>query len=215
MGQVFVFGSSSSHGVGGSQGGWVDLLKTKLHGVMYGQNGIGERHQVYNFAKPGAKIEFVKRTFPIQLNDYRISGPVMAIVAVGGNNVKAEGTPNNYVSTVEQYVTDMTELLAAIRPQVDAVLVLGFKPYDEVKTMPKISPLNGKASYFSNSRTEIFHKSLCKVCTKEGFDLIGVEDTEEWIKTCLCDDGLHPNDTGHQKICDQIWPYVQKFLALP
>jgi lysophospholipase L1-like esterase len=215
MGQIFVFGSSSSHGVGGSQGGWGDLLKQRLHQVMYGPNGIGERHQIYNFAKPGAKIDFVKRTFPAQLNDYRIPGPAMAIVAVGGNNVKAEGTADNFVSTVEQYVIDMTELLATIRAQVDAVVVLGFKPYDEAKAMPKISPLNGKASYFSNARTAIFHSSLCKICDQEGYVLIGVDHPEQWVQTCLCDDGLHPNDVGHQKICNQIWPYVHKFLGLP
>ncbi len=215
MSQIFVFGSSSAHGVGGAHGGWADILKSRLHHTMYAEGGIGERHQFYNFSKPGAKIEFVKRTFVSQLQDYKHPGKVMAIAAVGGNNVKAENKPDNFVSTVERYHIEMTDILKAIQEKVDSVLVLGFKPYNEAKTMPKKSFISANVSYFSNARTKLFHESLREICEKNGYLLIEMDDPDNWIKNCIHEDGLHPNDIGHQKIADQIWPYLVKFLDLP
>jgi len=98
MTQVFILGSSSTYGVGGENGGWADLLKQSLHSDMFSSGGVGEKYEVYNFAKSGAPRSFVKETSKEQFKNYKRSGKTIVVVSVGGNNSKAEDKPDNYVS---------------------------------------------------------------------------------------------------------------------
>lgn len=213
MTQIFIFGSSNAYGVGGTQGGWADLLKQYLHTKMYGAGGIGEKHELYNFGKPGAKAQFVKRTFPQQLSQYRNKGKVIAILSVGGNNAKAETTPENFVSTPDEFSVLMSDLIADIKNNVDALYVLGYRPYDESKTSPKPNPLTGGQSYFNNDRRAAFQDILENICKKEGVEFIGLSVSEdEWIKNYLFEDGLHPNDAGYKLICNDIIARIEEYL---
>src|SRR4051812_47605193 len=105
--QVFILGSSMVYGVGGSHGGWADLVKQHLHQKMYGEDGVGEEYEVYNFGKSGATIDFVKDTFGSQLEAYGRRQKTIILLAVGGNNTKAEEEPDNFVSTHEEYEQEM------------------------------------------------------------------------------------------------------------
>jgi len=125
MKQVFIFGSSSAYGVGGESGGWADLLKQSLHSDMFSSGGVGEEYEVYNFAKSGAPISFVKEAFKKQFEDYRRPGKTIVVVSVGGNNSKAENEPNNYVSTIKEYEKEMSELLVELKESSDAVIFVG------------------------------------------------------------------------------------------
>ena len=108
--QIFIVGSSSTYGVGGEKGGWADLIKQELHTRMYSENGIGQQYEIFNLGKSGAPIRFVLNTFPQQLKDYGRNGKRMVIVSVGGNNIKSETEPDNFVSTLEEYSKEMSEL---------------------------------------------------------------------------------------------------------
>ncbi|MBI1327215.1 MAG: hypothetical protein GC136_06190 [Alphaproteobacteria bacterium] len=214
MTQIFIFGSSNSYGVGGTKGGWADLLKQQLHTLMYGPNGIGEKHQLYNFGKPGAKAQFVKNNFQQQLDLYRNKGQkAVAVLSVGGNNAKAETTPDNYVSTPEEYTNIMQDLVVALKASVDALYVLGYRPYDESKTSPKSNPLTGGQSHFRNDRRAQFQAILEKICAEQNVEFIGLTVSDEvWIRDYLFDDGLHPNDAGYQMICDDIFKHIKEHL---
>src|SRR5512133_4042867 len=107
--QIFILGSSMVYGVGGPNGGWADLIKQHLHKKMYGENGVGEKYEIYNFGKSGATIDFVKDTFKSQLDAYDRKQKTIILVSVGGNNTKAEETPDNFVSTPEEYESERRE----------------------------------------------------------------------------------------------------------
>src|SRR5438309_1346665 len=111
MKQYFLLGASSAYGVGGANGGWGELFKQYVHAKMYDANGEGERYEVFNFAKSGATAQFVIDTFPRQVEDYGRNDEIIVVVGVGGNDAKAVGSPNNFVSTVDEYVAHMTTLI--------------------------------------------------------------------------------------------------------
>lgn len=115
MSQVFIWGASSAYGAGGGDGGWADLVKRELHRQMFSAGGSGEQHQVYVFAKSGATIEFVRKTYSEQLRSYRDPGRVIAVVSVGLNNSKASGTPDNFVCSPAEYTDAMHQLLADLQ----------------------------------------------------------------------------------------------------
>tara|TARA_Y100001001_G_C7906687_1_gene273685 strand:- start:289 stop:768 length:480 start_codon:yes stop_codon:yes gene_type:complete len=149
--QIFILGSSNAFGVGGENGGWADKIKKHYQKKMYQESGLGEICQIYNFSKPGATVGFVLDTYPDQLKHYGIKGQKVAIVSVGGNNAKAENTKDNYVSSVEKFEQQMGQLFDKLNQDFDDVMALGYRFYDETKTLPKSNPMTGGCSFFGMS----------------------------------------------------------------
>ncbi len=213
MSQIFIFGASGAYGVGAEQAGWADLLKQYLHHKMYGPDGVGEKHELFNFAYPGVGADFVIASSPQQLKFYRRSGKIIAVIGVGGNNSKAENTPDNFVSTVEEYEQLMAQLIERLKNDVDEVVVVGNAAVDETKTNPKSNPLTGGQSYFTNDRRAMFERKLAEVCQKEGVHFVSIDIApDEWVSSYLYRDGLHPNQKGHEYIAHKAWAEIEKLL---
>ena len=211
--QVFIVGSSLVYGVGGESAGWADLIKQYLHGKMYAKGGAGEKYEVYNFGKSGATIDFTKGVFPQLIQAYGRGQKVITVASVGGNNSKAEGQPDNYVSTPEEYAGEVKVLLALLKEYSDAVILVGSGYIDESKTNPKTNPLTGGLSYFSNQRREQFAKITKRLCAEAEIDFVDVGvSEEEWLKNYLYEDGVHPNQAGHQLIFEVVKPLIEKNL---
>jgi lysophospholipase L1-like esterase len=213
MKQIYVFGASGAYGVGAEHSGWADLLKQSIHHKMYGEDGIGEKYEVYNFAQPGADVAFVMVTAREQLKYYRRSGETIAVIAVGGNNSKAEDAPDNFVSGIEDYEQLMSRLLERMKEDVDEIVVVGNSTVDEAKTNPKPNPLTGGQSFFTNDRRILFNHALMKLCFKYKVHFVDVDvSSDEWKEKYLYSDGLHPNQAGHQYIFEKVSTEVEKLL---
>lgn len=213
MTQVFIVGASGVYGVGGPNGGWADMIKTALHQKMYDQGGLGEKYEVYNFGKSGGKISFVKDSFPEQIKQYGRKDRPITIVSVGGNNSKAKNSPDNFVSTIDEYSQEMEELLDILRDFSQQVIAVGGGWYDETKTCPKISPFDDSKSYFSNQRKQEFEKHFKKLCKDRKIPFVDIDVEEDvWKKKYLYDDGLHANDAGHRLIADKVMAVLEKYI---
>lgn len=211
--QIFLLGSSSIYGVGAENAGWGDLVKQALHKKMYSDAGVGEKYEVYNFGKSGAKIEWVLETFPKQLKNYGRGGKIISVVAVGANNSKAENEPDNFVSTIEEYTKDMSQLLDLLKKSSDHVIAVSAGYYDESKTNPKHNPLTGGKSYFTNARSKVFSERFKELCEERQITFVtdGVTE-EEWKEKYLFRDGLHPNQAGHQLISQKVLEQLDKII---
>lgn len=212
--QFFILGSSSAYGVGSESGGWAEMLKQHLHTRMYANGGTGEKYELFNFAKSGAKVEFVQRTYKEQIESYKKSGKSIVLIDIGTNNTKAENDPTNFVSTPEQFKIEITKLLSELQNTVDIVLFVGGGWVDETKTNPKENSDTGRKSYFTNSRKQQFKEVLKNICLGLNIEFIelGV-GPEEWVEKYVFKDGLHPNQVGHElifkKVLVQIDPLLQ------
>lgn len=209
MTQVFIFGASTAYGAGGAQGGWADMLKRDVHNEMFGKHGIGEKHEVFNFAKSGAPAEFVQETFPDQLKHYSKPGRKIAIISVGMNNARADHTPENFVSSINDYIVLMTGLLKDLQLRFDQLLVVGYHVPDETKTVPFINIKSGHHAYFWAERNKQFNAALKQICAENEIifiDPIALQD--KWAPDYLYDDGLHPNDAGYRLIYDALKPNI-------
>lgn len=209
--QFYAFGSSFEYGVGGEDGGWADILKRRLHKRMYGPDGVGEKYELYNFAQPGATIDFVRETAPEQVARYRRENDrAIALVSVGGNNVKAVDRLDNFVSTPEEYRDEMSGLLSELKSVADRVIFVGSGPVDESKTNPKPNPLTGGCSYFSNERMQAFEAILVDVCDTLSVEYVPVGVfQDEWVQSYLAPDGLHPNGRGYELIAERVWELLE------
>ena len=213
MAKVLIFGASFSYGVGGEEGGWADLLKKKVHQLMYGPNGIGEKHEVYNFSKPGGMSTFTLETASFLIEKFASGQKKIAIVSTGLNDSRAKEKPDNFVSNIEEFEQSIKMLLMDLKPKVDELICFGYLPVDETKTSPKHNPLTGSLTYFSNQRIYEFNQVFKKICQEEGIKFLELEiQSKKWIDECLWEDGLHPNKLGHQLIFEKLWPEVEKLL---
>lgn len=211
MKQIFLLGSSSVYGVGAEQAGWADLVKQYVHSKMYSNGGVGEKYEVYNFGKSGATIDFVIDNFPKQLEQYGRDVDTTVIVCVGGNNSKAETTPDNFVSTPEEYAEEVKKLLKLLKENSKQIIVVGNGWVDESKTTPKPNPLTGGKSYMTNARRKQFSEITKSVAKEHGVSFVDVDVSyDDWIDNYIYEDGLHPNQEGHKLIFEEI----KKVLSL-
>lgn len=209
--QFFIFGASVAYGVGGTQGGWSGLLKSYIHGQLYGESALGEQMEVYNFAKPGAEISFVLENFPWQLKAYQRNSPRTVFMSVGLNNTKAVGHPENYVADEEGFEKQYCQLLDKMSEAFETINILGFYELDEKKVSPKINPFDGLKTYFNNERIFKFNEVLKQLCSQySNVNFIDLQNlAENWLEKDLFEDGIHPNDKGHQLIFEALKPYVK------
>jgi lysophospholipase L1-like esterase len=212
--QIFVFGASNAYGVGGTDGGWADMLKRKIHERMY-RDGIGERIELFNFARSGAKLTFVQDTYRSLLDMYRRDGKSIILLGMGGNNAKAENEPDNFVSTPEEYRVELTRLLTDLKTAVDTVVFVGSGWVDEGKTNPKHNPLTGGRSYFTNARYELFKGVQREICASLDIPVVSIDiPASEWTTKYLYADGLHANDAGYAYIAERVWQTLEPMLEV-
>ncbi len=211
MTQIFILGSSNAYGAGGKNGGWADKVKLAVHKKLYDKDGLGEKYEVYNFAKSGATTDFVTKTFPSQLEAYgRKKWNKTVILSIGGNDLKAIDTPDNYVSSLAAFAKEMNDLITDLKAHVDQVIVIGYRPYNEQKTMPKLNPFNGRKSFFANKRRSLFDAKLQEICTELKVTFIQNNISEDdWISNYLYEDGLHPNDKGYEIMAKAVLKEIE------
>lgn len=214
--QILAFGASITYGVGGKNGGWVDMLKRKLHDIQYQDGGIGEKHEVHTFALPGATVDFVQGIHEDLIQRYSANGEVISILSIGMNNIKAKGSAENFVSTPEEYTEKMTGLLQSMKEKSDHLICVGYSFVDESKAAPKRNIPPNLDSYFFNDRILQFNnifRSLCEDMDIPFIDVIESIDEKEWVENYVYrKDGLHPNDKGYTYMFEKVWPEIEKLL---
>jgi len=213
MNQIFLVGGSTIYGVGGENGGWADMVKLALHKKMYSEGGIGEKYEVFIFGKAGANSDFSIKNFPRQLKEYGRDGKIITVVSTGGNDAKAKDKPDNFVSTIEDFSQKMAKLLDKLKEVSTDVVVVGGGYYDESKLNPRISPLDGRKSFFSNKRKKDFEEEIIKLCEKRNINFVEIEvDENTWKEKYLYKDGLHPNKEGYELISKNVLAELEKII---
>jgi len=207
-------GSSNAYGVGASEAGWADLIKRYLHEKMYSEGEVGEQFEIFNFAKSGETIAFVKNLASEILEHYGRGQKTIILVSAGGNNTKAVDTPDNYVSTLTEYENEMKDLLELLKENSETLILVDSNGYvDETKTNPKLNPLTGKYSYFTNARRKQFKVKADILCQELNIPVAEIlVDSKQWERAYMHTDGIHPNQAGHQLVFESIKPILDTAL---
>ncbi len=203
--QVFLLGDSFVYGVGAEDGGWGDLIKKYFHKKMYFFGGIGEKYEIYNFGKPGEGIDFIEKTFKQQLEQYGRDGEIIAVISVGTNDIKAKDTPENFGMAISDFLNKLSEFVDFLVDKNIKVFLVGTGFFDETKSNPRISPITGIKSFFTNERQNDFLGGLEKLCEDKNISFVDIGiDEKEWKEKYLYIDGVHPNQEGHNFIAGKV-----------
>lgn len=213
--QIFALGASFGYGIGGPAGGWPDMLKRDLHQEQYAGE-FTEATDVYSFGKPGMMCCDVLACAESDIR-HRLYGKSNVIVAIhlGMNDSRAKDTIDGFVNTPENFSKELGELFTLVKQFTNDIIYIDGSPADESKTMPKVSPLDGTMSYFSNKRIGLFSQLAGEVASKHGVAFVDVFTKAESMgwHDYIAADGLHPNGAGHLWLYEQIAPVIREKLV--
>jgi lysophospholipase L1-like esterase len=203
-------GDSLVYGYGDKEaGGWVERLRLNL---MKSNSG----HVLYNLGIRGDRTEQVKARLQDEFNhrgEIRNKYPDLIIISIGVNDTPRLGHPQvRNLTDYDKFLTQINDLLDQAQ-QLSPVFFVGMVPVDENK-MPFLDCL-----YF-NLRDQYHYKEATKKACEtreiayfDTFDL-WMSRGENWHKSQMSEDGLHPNAKGYATLYQEItnWNSLRKII---
>lgn len=199
--RIIALGDSLIYGFGDPQGGgWVERLRRQWMSVD------SSGHALYNLGIRGNGIAQVSGRLEQefrQRGELRNRLPDLIIFSVGVNDSPRVGRRDgrNYTdfNLFQEQLADLLDKAQQLCP----VVFVGMTPVDESK-MPFLDCLyyNHADQYRYKEATRI----ACNVWQVPYLDIfdLWMERGEEWVRSRLCPDGLHPNSKGYEALLEDV-----------
>jgi lysophospholipase L1-like esterase len=186
---------------------------------MFGESGKGMRSTVYELGIPGNTARDIINRFEAEVLarvQTKVPEETYIVFSAGTNDSKAVNDPDNYLFTPDEYATNVQAFIQLAYEHAKHVMVVGLYPVDQSKTNPKANPLTGGKSYFTNERIKSFEAAARKICETKQVSFVPLFEQvpADWTKKYLYEDGMHPNDAGHDWILQQVEPKLHRMLKL-
>lgn len=199
---LFACGASSAYGAWDTEGGWVARLRKSID-----QKGFEDF--VYNLGISGNTTADLIGRFDSEirarLKDAEGDDEEIIILFDIGKNDSAEW--ENSVSPAD-YEKNLSVLIALAQKYTANIAFLPILPADERKTNPVSWDEN---LFYKNENIRHYNEIIQRVCDREKIVLIDI--TKLFVATDLPDlleDGLHPNDKGHDLIFQEVQSALKK-----
>ena len=198
---ILVFGDSITYGAWDKEkAGWVNRLRLTLE-----NDNSNNYYTVFNLGISGDVTETIKNRFD---NECKIrfakEDNTIIIFSIGINdsqNVKGEDRVS-----LEIFRNNIITLINSAKKYTNNILFIGLTKVDE----SKVTPLPwDKDKCYLNNKIIMFDKELKNICLEKDVDYLYIYDLLE-IEELF--DGLHPNNVGHQKICDKVKTKIRKYF---
>ena len=198
---ICIFGDSIAYGGWSRDGGWVDRLRGALQSRTL-DSGFQEYYFLYNLSIPGNTSEDVRHRFSAECEARE---PHIIVFAIGINDASSRGTWDTPRVPQEQFEENIVELLRAAKAKgrTESVAVIGLTRVDETRTTPF------EHTSFFNDRIAAYDATLKKICDEFSTSYL---DVSRLLGPKDLEDGLHPNDAGHEKIFRAAYEFLQPFL---
>ncbi len=198
---ILVFGDSITYGAWDKEkGGWVKRLRLTLE-----NDNSNNYYTIFNLGISGDVTESIKNRFD---NECKIrfakEDNTIIIFSIGINdsqNVKGEDRVS-----LEIFRNNIITLINSAKKYTNNILFIGLTKVDESKVTPL--PWDKEKGYL-NTKIINFDKELKNICLENNVDYLYIYDLLELEELF---DGLHPNNVGHQKICDKVKNKISKYF---
>ncbi|ACK69218.1 lipolytic protein G-D-S-L family [Gloeothece citriformis PCC 7424] len=199
--RVVALGDSLVYGYGDPVGGgWVERLR------RHWMSTESVEHVLYNLGIRGDRVFQVTERLE---QEYRYRGelknrlPDLIILSVGINDSPRLGRPDGRLFTdLDLFQEQISQLLAQAQ-KLCPVIFVGMTPVDEAK-MPFLD-----CFYFNNIDQYRFKEATKRACQIRQIPYIDIFDKwmargEDWVRSHLSSDGLHPNVEGYQALYNDV-----------
>jgi len=172
-------------------------------------------HILYNLGIRGDRVAQVSERLEQEFRyrgEIRNRVPDLILLSVGVNDTPRLGRPDGKSFTdFELFQTQIIDLLEQAQ-QLCPILFVGMVPVNEEK-MPFLDCLY--FNHFDQYRYKEFTKHACQARQIPYLDLFELwqHRGEEWARSHLSEDGLHPNVAGYKALLDDVlnWYPLQSF----
>lgn len=218
--KICLFGDSISKGVIIDQAlGRYTVTKRSFASLI---SGARSHLDIANFSMLGCTIQKGQSLIRRHIKD--VEACDIAVLEYGGNDsdhnwaeIAADPSGSHLPKTpVEEFATDYCQIIDGLQSMGKSLVMLNLPPIDEhkyfnwfAKGLDKdniLKWLGGSERYIFD-----FHKSyntrVCEIAADHNIPLIDIRSAFLALgnySSYLCDDGIHPNEKGHQLIADII-----------
>jgi lysophospholipase L1-like esterase len=207
--RVLVFGASVTQGFWDTEGGWVQRLR-KYYDEQQVQNWTNERPTIFNLGISGDSTREILKRLEAEAMVRQTDRGLAFIFSVGVNDsfVFGDGREN---MNPEEFVANYKKIISIAKKYSDKIMLLGLQYCDEDRTRPVAwADIN-----YTNERIKIFDDITKSVAETHDIPYVGIFDLlrekfESGSK--VYQDGLHPNNEGHQLIFEQVRPALDGLL---
>ena len=198
---ILVFGDSITYGVKKKKkSGWVNRLRLALE-----NDNSNNYYTIFNLGISGDVTEGIKNRFDNECKiRFNKNDNTIIIFSIGINdsqNIKDEDRV-----LLGTFRNNVISLINSAKKYTNNILFIGLTKVDE----SKVTPLPwDKDKCYLNNKIIIFDKELKNICLENNVDYLYIYDLLELEELF---DGLHPNNVGHQKICDKVKTKISKYF---
>lgn len=190
---ILVFGDSITYGAWDKEkSGWVNRLRLALE-----NDNSNNYYTIFNLGISGDVTEGIKDRYDNECKiRFNKNDNTIIIFSIGINdsqNIKDEDRV-----LLGTFRNNVISLINSAKKYTNNILFIGLTKVDESKVTPL--PWDKDKCYLNNKIT-IFDKELKNICLENNVDYLYIYDLLELEELF---DGLHPNNVGHQKICDKV-----------
>lgn len=205
--RILVFGDSIAQGFWDGQGGWVQRIRNKfISKAIAGKNdGLPDIH---NLGISGDNSKDLLNRF---VNDYdsrnKFTNIGTIIFAVGTNDCQIiDGEP---VSGSEEYIENISKIYSLAKIRTKEIIFVGLTPCIEEITTPVSWD---EQTHYTNERLGYFNNALKSYCLDNKITFIDLFDLfiDKMNVNTLLQDGLHPNEIGHNLIADTVLTAIKQ-----
>ena len=210
--KVLALGDSLVYGFGDPiRGGWVEQLRRQ----WMAPDSAG--HVMYNLGIRGDGVKQVSQRLDAEFHcrgELRHRVPDVIILSVGTNDSARLGRlTGKHFTPIEQFEEALAELLDHAQ-RLCPVLFVGMPPVDE-----SCMPFAG-CMYYNHTDQTSYKGMTQHACQAHNIPYLDIFELwrgrgEDWWRSRLCEDGIHPNSEGYQALLQDVitWPAFQSLLA--
>ena len=168
------------------KGGWANRLW-----LYFAESDIDI--SLYNLSISGETTSGILTRFEMEAKTRNAD---VIIFQVGGNDA-AKNNKNNFWVSPGDFQNNLNEILEKAKKITDKIIFIGFNNVNETKTLP-VAWID---IYYANENIKRYNEITKSVCQKNSMpylEIFGVLENKD------LEDGLHPNNSGHQKIFEKI-----------
>lgn len=185
-GNIYVLGDSIVYGAWDEEKhGYVNRLKEEIKNNKKIEN-------IQGLGIPGETSEGLVKRIDIELKP---RNPNTIIIATGINDTIYIKSKNKEAVSQENFIKNIRKIIDIAKKYTNNILILGLTRVIEEHTTPIL--WNDDEMYFNNTIKK-YDKALEEFCNTNNIEYIKMFDLLE--DEDFSDDGIHPNEKGHEKI---------------
>jgi acyl-CoA thioesterase-1 len=207
MSKILCFGDSITWGAWDTKGGWVARVRERIDRRCI-DSQLETFVLTYNLGISSDTSERILGRLESEIKTYSIEeGDIRFIFSIGTNDSSRLIDQDKYRVAPDIFKLNIAKIILIAKKYSDDIVFVGNMPVDETKTNPYQRNLNYSSK---NSDIEKYQELTKNACDEEGIDFISIFKPAFSMPYTefLFEDGLHPNDKGHQYIADQVLKYV-------